>query len=90
VITIVEIGMKALHRDVRVNEENLIVFDVTVQTGDENLREIGAISALLIELVQEVCGLSGRISVEKFIDGIRVSIITENSEDSTYALKGGD
>lgn len=87
---IVEIGVKALHRELRVNDETLIVFDVTHQTGDENLREIGAISTLLIEIVQEVCGLSGRVSVEKSIDGIRVSIATENSEDSTYTLEGCD
>jgi hypothetical protein len=83
VIVTIESRLKALHRGVRANDENLIVFDVTPQTIDESLREIGAIGTLLIEIVQEVCGFSGRVTVEKRINGVRVSITPEKPEDTT-------
>ncbi len=79
--------MKAQDKGVGVNVENRIVFDVTPHTGDENLREIGAIGLLLVETIQEACGLSGLISVEKRINGVRISIALEKTVDSTWTLK---
>lgn len=72
-----------IHREKYDSDDHRVVLVVTPQTGDENLREIGAIGSLLIELVQEVCGLSGHVSVEKQINGVRISITPEKTEDST-------
>jgi hypothetical protein len=60
-----------------------VVLVVTPNTGNENLREIGAIGSLLIELVQEVYGFSGVVSVERCINGVRVSITPEKTVGST-------
>ncbi len=79
----VETRLKAFHRDARINDATLIVFDVTAQTADESLRELGAISTLLMDIVQEVCGFTGPISVEKHVNGVRISVTVEKSEDST-------
>lgn len=78
------------HREKYVSDEYRVELVVTPQTGDENLREIGAIGVLLMEIIQEACGLSGRVSVEKHIDGVRVSITPEKSEDSACTLKESD
>ena len=51
-----------------------IVIDVTPETDDENLREIGAIGSLLIEIIQEVCDISGCITVEEITNGVRIVI----------------
>ncbi len=73
-----------IHRErYDIDDHHRVVLVVTPKTGNENLREIGAIGSLLIELVQEVYGFSGVVSVERHINGVCVSITPEKAVDST-------
>ena len=66
-----------------------IDLEVTPKTGDEHLREIGAIGSLLIELIRDTCGLSGRITIEEAPDGVRVRVEPTDSHPSVGKLAGG-
>ncbi|MFX0168171.1 MAG: hypothetical protein ACFE89_02335 [Candidatus Hodarchaeota archaeon] len=63
--------------------------EITPATGDENLREIGAIGTLLLELVRDTCGLNGRITVEATPTGVRVRVEPNGLEVSSVAVFGG-
>ena len=66
-----------------------IDLEITPQTGNEDLREIGAIGTLLIELIRDTCGLKGRIIVEKNHDGVRIRVEPNGQNASTHARIGG-
>jgi hypothetical protein len=76
-------------RGVSVLDAYPVDLEITPKTGDENLREIGAIGNLLIDLIRDVCGLSGRITVEESPDGVRVRIEPGEAEPHSYALSRG-
>lgn len=76
-------------RGVRVLDAYPVDLEITPKTGDEDLREIGAISSLLVDLIREVCGLSGRITVEESSDGVRVRVDPGDAEPHSYALTRG-
>ena len=63
--------------------------EITPKTGDEDLREIGAIGTLLLELVRDTCGLNGRITVEATPTGVRVRVEPTGLEVSSVAVFGG-
>ncbi len=63
--------------------------DITPKTGNEDLREIGAIGTLLLELVKDTCGLNGRITVEATPGGIRIRVEPNGHEVSSVASIGG-
>jgi hypothetical protein len=76
-------------RGVSVLDAYPVDLEITPKTGDENLREIGAIGSLLIDLIRDVCGLSGRITVEESPDGVRVRVEPGEAEPHSYALSRG-
>ena len=76
------------NREKDVSDEYRVALVVTPQTGDETLREIGAIGFLLMEIIQEAWGLSGRVSVEKHSNGVRVIAIPEMLKGTTRTLNG--
>lgn len=74
---------------VSVVETYPIDLDITPQTGNEDLREIGAIGTLLLELVRDTCGLNGRITVEAAPGGVRIRVEPNSHEVSSVATSGG-
>ena len=66
-----------------------VEIEITPKTGDEHLREIGAIGSLLAELIRDTCGLSGRITVEESLDGVRIRVEPSNRDSVPLALVGG-
>jgi hypothetical protein len=66
-----------------------IDLNITPKTGCEDLREIGAIGTLLVELVKDTCGLNGRIIVEATPSGVRVRVEPNGHEVSSVASIGG-
>lgn len=63
--------------------------EITPRTGDEDLREIGAIGSLLLELIKETCGLTGRITVEESSNGVRVRVKPNKQDHACVAACGG-
>jgi hypothetical protein len=63
--------------------------EITPRTGNENLREIGAIGTLLVELIRDTCGLKGRITVEESIDGIRIRVEPKEEQTPLPLIGGG-
>jgi hypothetical protein len=63
--------------------------EITPRTGTENLREIGAIGTLLVELIRDTCGLKGRITVEESIDGIRIRVEPKEEQTPLPLIGGG-
>ncbi len=63
--------------------------EITPRTGNENLREIGAIGTLLLELIRDTCGLEGRITVEESIDGIRIRVEPKDEQTPLPLIGGG-
>jgi hypothetical protein len=66
-----------------------IDLEITPNTGNEDLREIGAIGSLLVELIKETCGLNGRITVDATPAGVRIRIEPTSSNLSSLAAIGG-
>jgi hypothetical protein len=66
-----------------------IDLDITPETESEDLREIGAIGSLLVELVREHSGLTGRITVEESPDGVRVRIEPNDQNIMAFSQIGG-
>ncbi|MFW9830825.1 MAG: hypothetical protein ACFFD8_03540 [Candidatus Thorarchaeota archaeon] len=81
--------MEETQRIIGVERVYPIDIDITPKTGDENLREIGAIGSLLLELVRDTCGLNGRITVEATPGGVRVRVEPNGQEVSIVASIGG-
>jgi hypothetical protein len=81
--------MEETQRIIGVVDAYPIDIDITPKTGDEDLREIGAIGSLLIELVKDTCGLNGRITVEATPNGVRVRVEPNGQEVSSVATIGG-
>jgi hypothetical protein len=81
--------MEETQRITGVLDAHPIDIDITPKTGDEDLREIGAIGSLLIELVKDTCGLNGRIIVEATPDGVRVRVEPNSHKVSNVASIGG-
>jgi hypothetical protein len=81
--------MEETQRIIGVVDAHPIDIDITPKTGDEDLREIGAIGTLLIELVKDTCGLNGRITVEATPNGVRVRVEPNGQEVSSVATIGG-
>lgn len=63
--------------------------EITPATGCEDLREIGAIGTLLLELVKDTCGLNGRITVEATPAGVHVRVEPTGLKVSSVAVFGG-
>lgn len=76
-------------RGIGVNDAYPIEIEITPKTGDEHLREIGAIGSLLAELIRDTCGLSGRITVEESLDGVRIRVEPSDQDSVPLALVGG-
>jgi hypothetical protein len=66
-----------------------IDIDITPKTGCEDLREIGAIGTLLLELVKDTLGLDGRITMESTPHGVRLRVEPNGHEVSSVACIGG-
>ena len=81
--------MEETQRIIGVADAYPIDIDITPKTGDEDLREIGAIGTLLLELVKDTCGLNGRIIVEATPSGVRVRVEPNGHEVSSVASIGG-
>ena len=81
--------MEETQRIIGIVDAYPIDIDITPKTGDEDLREIGAIGSLLIELVKDTCGLNGRITVEATPSGVRVRIEPNGQKVSNVASIGG-
>ncbi len=81
--------MEETQRMIGVKDAYPFDIDITPKTGCENLREIGAIGTLLIELVKDTCGLTGRLIVEATPSGVRVRVEPNGSEVSSVASVGG-
>ena len=80
--------MEETQRIIGATHASHIDIDITPKTGDEDLREIGAIGTLLIELVRDTCGLNGRITVEATPGGVRVRV-EPNGQEASIASIGG-
>jgi hypothetical protein len=74
---------------VGVHDAYPVDLEITPATGCEDLREIGAIGTLLLELVRDTCGLNGRITVEATPTGVRVRVEPNGLEVSSVAVCGG-
>ncbi len=81
--------MEETQRIISVTDAYPIDIVITPKTGCEDLREIGAIGTLLLELVKDTCGLSGRITVEATPAGVRVRVESNGQEVSSVASIGG-
>jgi hypothetical protein len=81
--------MEETQRIIGITDAHPFDINITPKTGNEDLREIGAIGTLLIELVKDTCGLSGRITVETTPDGVRVRVEPNGQRVSTVASIGG-
>jgi len=81
--------MEETQRIIGVTDAYPIDIDITPKTGCEDLREIGAIGTLLLELVKDTCGLNGRITVEATPGGVRVRVEPNGHEVSSVASIGG-
>ncbi len=81
--------MEETQRIIGVDNAYPIDIDITPNTGCEDLREIGAIGTLLIELVKDTCGLNGRITVEATPAGVRIRVEPNGQEVSSVASIGG-
>jgi len=83
-VLVEEISWKTFSVDV-----NPINLEISPETENENLREIGAIGSLLIELIRENCGLTGQITVEESADGVRIRIDSNEKNLMAFAQTGG-
>ena len=81
--------MEETQRIISVTDAYPIDSDITPKTGCEDLRESGAIGTLLLELVKDTCGLTGRIIVEPTPTGVRVRVDPNGQEVSSVASIGG-
>ncbi|MFX1561871.1 MAG: hypothetical protein ACFFDP_01000 [Promethearchaeota archaeon] len=66
-----------------------INLEITSETDNEHLREIGAIGSLLIELIRENCGPTGQITVEETPDGVRIRVDSDEQKIAPFAHIGG-
>jgi len=76
-------------RGVSVFDAYPVDLEIFFLSGYDNHREIGAIGSLLIDLIRDVCGLSGRITVEESPDGVRVRVDPGDAEPHSQALSRG-
>jgi hypothetical protein len=81
--------MEETQRIIGITDAYPIDIDITPKTGCEDLREIGAIGTLLLELVKDTTGLKGRIIVEATPGGVRVRVEPAGHEVSSVASIGG-
>jgi hypothetical protein len=81
--------MEETQRMIGVTDAYPIDLCITPKTGCEDLREIGAIGTLLLELVKDTCGLNGRVIVEATPSGVRVRVEPNGQEISNVASIGG-
>jgi len=81
--------MEETQRMIGITDAYPIDIDITPKTGCEDLREIGAIGTLLLELVKDTTGLKGRIIVEATPGGVRVRVEPTGHEVSSVASIGG-
>ncbi|MFX1562760.1 MAG: hypothetical protein ACFFDP_05590 [Promethearchaeota archaeon] len=70
-------------------DTNPINLEISPETENENLREIGAIGSLLIELIRQNCGLTGQITIEESEEGIRIRIDSNEKNLTAFAQTGG-
>lgn len=66
-----------------------INLEITPETDNEHLREIGAIGSLLIELIRENCGLTGQIVLEESPDGVRIRVESNEQSITAFDHTGG-
>ncbi len=81
--------MEETQRMIGITDAYPIDIDITPKTGCEDIREIGAIGTLLLELVKDTTGLKGRIIVEATPGGVRVRVEPTGHEVSSVASIGG-
>jgi hypothetical protein len=81
--------MEETQRIIGITDAYPIDINITPKTGCEDLREIGAIGTLLLELVKDTTGLKGRIIVEATPGGVRVRVEPTGHEVSSVASIGG-
>ncbi|MFX1318823.1 MAG: hypothetical protein ACFE9D_04400 [Promethearchaeota archaeon] len=81
--------MEETQRMIGINDAYPIDINITPKTRCEDLREIGAIGTLLLELVKDTTGLKGRIIVEATPGGVRVRVEPTGHEVSSVASIGG-